>query len=56
MRPSVARCWMAQITRYSRHPSSTRCRQAEGEAIFRALLSGDWVTLDLSGSGTTRKT
>jgi hypothetical protein len=46
---------MAQITRYSRHPSSTRCRQDEGEAIFRAMLRCDWVKLDLSGSGTTRK-
>jgi hypothetical protein len=27
----------------------------EGEAICRAMLRCDWVKLDLSGSGTTRK-
>ncbi|MFL6733280.1 MAG: hypothetical protein ACJ8EY_01140 [Sphingomicrobium sp.] len=53
MRPSVARSWIAQVRRYSRHPS-TRCRLDEGEATFRTLLSRGWVTLDLAGAGARR--
>jgi len=53
MRPSVARGWIAQITRYSRHPSS-RFPRDEGEAAFRTLLSRDWVKLDLPGAGAQR--
>ena len=52
MRPSVARSWIAQITRHSRYSRCARSRrEAErvGEAAraFRTLLTRDWVVVDL---------
>jgi hypothetical protein len=49
MHPSVARSWIAQITRYPQQRPS-RSREEYGEAAFRMLLSCDWVSLDLRGS------
>jgi hypothetical protein len=51
MHPSVARGWLAQITRYSSGLRKVRSR-CSGAGEFRALLNCDWVTLDLPrGSG-----
>jgi hypothetical protein len=46
MRPSVARGWIAQITRYPCDRQNPKLRSA-GEAAFRSLLRCDWVTLEL---------
>jgi len=47
MNPSVARSWIAQITRYSQRRRTDFRRHDDGEAEFRMLLSCDWVTLNL---------
>ena len=54
MHPSVARSWIAQITRYrsDRRPIEWR---GGGAAEFHMLLSRDWITLDFSASGQSRK-
>jgi hypothetical protein len=50
MHPSVARSWMAQITRYRSDRRPVECHDG-GAAEFHMLLSRDWVTLDFGPSG-----
>ena len=50
MHPSVAKSWLAQITRYPLDPRTAQWR-CEGAAEFRMLLTRDWVALDMRSVG-----
>jgi hypothetical protein len=50
MNPSVARSWIAQITRYSQRRRTSFRRYDDGEAAFRMVLRCDWVRLNLPPS------